>query len=230
MVIIYDFDGTLTPHSFPQYEVLQKCGYDDKKIKKVVINIMDSQKKSLYDAYFKVVDFILKDNDLEFNRNNICLGAESVVFNTGVLDFFENLKNKDIRHYVVSSGFEDYIRKTKIMSFLTDVYGTVINYKKDGYIIERLVTDEYKVQVIKQIISSSNSNHEDIIYIGDGLTDQYAFEYVHSIGGKTIFISKSKENNEQYISLNQLGIIDECFEPDFSTQKDIYQYIKTKIK
>ena len=32
MVIIYDFDGTLTPNSLPQYEILKKCGYDDKRL------------------------------------------------------------------------------------------------------------------------------------------------------------------------------------------------------
>ena len=29
--VVYDFDGTLTPYSLPQYEILKKCGYDDKK-------------------------------------------------------------------------------------------------------------------------------------------------------------------------------------------------------
>lgn len=32
MVIIYDFDGTLTPYSLPQYEILKKCGYDNETI------------------------------------------------------------------------------------------------------------------------------------------------------------------------------------------------------
>ena len=32
MIIIYDFDGTLTPNSLPQYEILKKCGYDDKRL------------------------------------------------------------------------------------------------------------------------------------------------------------------------------------------------------
>lgn len=28
-----------------------------------------------------------------------------------------------------------------------------------------------------------------IIYLGDGLTDKKAFEFVHSLGGKTVFIA-----------------------------------------
>lgn len=29
MIIIYDFDGTLTPYSLPQYETLCQNGYTD---------------------------------------------------------------------------------------------------------------------------------------------------------------------------------------------------------
>ena len=33
MIIIYDFDGTLTPYSFPKYQILKECGYDEIKFK-----------------------------------------------------------------------------------------------------------------------------------------------------------------------------------------------------
>ena len=32
MIAIYDFDGTLTPHSLPQYTILKQCEYTDKKL------------------------------------------------------------------------------------------------------------------------------------------------------------------------------------------------------
>ena len=32
MVIIYDFDGTLTPYSLPQYEIIKKCGYNEEML------------------------------------------------------------------------------------------------------------------------------------------------------------------------------------------------------
>ena len=32
MIIIYDFDGTLTPYSLPQYPVIKKCGYNDEML------------------------------------------------------------------------------------------------------------------------------------------------------------------------------------------------------
>ena len=32
MIVIYDFDGTLTPYSLPQYEIIKKCGYNEEKL------------------------------------------------------------------------------------------------------------------------------------------------------------------------------------------------------
>lgn len=32
MIIIYDFDGTLTPYSLQKYEILKQCGYTDETL------------------------------------------------------------------------------------------------------------------------------------------------------------------------------------------------------
>ena len=34
MIIIYDFDGTLTPTALPQYQILTNCGYSRRISKK----------------------------------------------------------------------------------------------------------------------------------------------------------------------------------------------------
>ena len=52
MIIIYDFDGTLTPYSLPQYEIIKKCGYNEEKlINRVAEELTNS--KGLYEAYYK---------------------------------------------------------------------------------------------------------------------------------------------------------------------------------
>lgn len=42
MILIYDFDGTLTPYSLPQYPILKQCGYTDaslmKRIEQEILN------------------------------------------------------------------------------------------------------------------------------------------------------------------------------------------------
>ena len=43
-IIVYDFDGTLTPFSLPKFEILEKCGMKDGAYNPLFLEL--SQKKS----------------------------------------------------------------------------------------------------------------------------------------------------------------------------------------
>ena len=65
MIIIYDFDGTLTPYSLPQYEILKKCGYDDDRLmERIKKEIQKGNAKEIYDAYYKCYIDILSENGI----------------------------------------------------------------------------------------------------------------------------------------------------------------------
>lgn len=231
MIIIYDFDGTLTPFPLPQYEILNQCGYDDKEMSNRVKKKMMEINISLYLSYFTSIKEILEENNKLFNKETICLGSQEVIFNEGVLAYFKcfNYPDTGIKHYIVTSGFKEYVESTSINKYVENVYGTTFK-EENGYYttIDTLVTDEYKVNIIKHI-QSLNPDFKNLIYFGDGLTDKYAFEYVHSIGGKTVFICSGGKNNPNYQELNKLGIIDECLEPDFSPKSSIHNFVKELI-
>ena len=125
---------------------------------------------------------------------------------------------------------DDYVEETEIRKFLDGVYGVTFKYQEDSSVdVEFLLTDEKKVDIIKKIQNENNVTN-DIIYFGDGLTDKFAFDYVHSIGGKTIFIASNEKSIVNYKKLNTNKIIDECFESDFSAYSKICKYIEAQIK
>lgn len=79
MIIIYDFDGTLTPYSLPQYEILHQCGYTDEILmKRINEELQEGNAVGLYDAYYKCYTDILRENRIEMSRDNICLGAKDI--------------------------------------------------------------------------------------------------------------------------------------------------------
>ena len=94
MIIIYDFDGTLTPYSMPQYEIIKKCCYDDNKLKKRISEVIKNKQIGLYKAYYKCYKDILKENNIDMNINNICIKADSVAFNKGVIEYFNKFQYK----------------------------------------------------------------------------------------------------------------------------------------
>ena len=95
MVIIYDFDGTLTPYSLAQYEILKKCGYTDAKLmERVEKEIKSGNAENFYDSWYKCYKEILHENELKMSKDNVCLGAENIIYNDGVVDFFDRLQSK----------------------------------------------------------------------------------------------------------------------------------------
>ena len=230
MVIIYDFDGTLTPYSLPQYEIIKKCGYNEEMLMNRIEEKLTNS-KSLYEAYYKCYIEILLENNILLTKANVCLGADKVEFNNGVIEYFKNFQSQTtgVKHYIVTSGIKDYVDKTVIRKLVAGVYGVTFNEENGIYKdIDMLLTDKKKVDFIKQV-QKDNQETNNIIYFGDGLTDGFAFEYVHSIGGKNVFIATKKESMETYKQLNVKGIIDKYFEPDFSMSSKLSKYIQTQI-
>lgn len=230
MVIIYDFDGTLTPYSLPQYEIIKKCGYNEEMLMNRIKEKLTNS-KSLYEAYYKCYIEILLENNILLTKANVCLGADKVEFNNGVIEYFKNFQSQTtgVKHYIVTSGIKDYVDKTVIRKLVDGVYGVTFNEENGIYKdIDMLLTDKKKVDFIKQV-QKDNQETNNIIYFGDGLTDGFAFEYVHSIGGKNVFIATKKESMETYKQLNVKGIIDKYFEPDFSMSSKLSKYIQTQI-
>ena len=189
-------------------------------------------------------DHIMKyGNNIIGNNNRIPLNGfinidkslfdlNKVKFNNGVIEYFKNFQSRKtgVKHYIVTSGIKDYVNKTVIGKYVDGVYGVTFNEENGIYKdIDILLTDKKKVDVIKHV-QKDNKETNNIIYFGDGLTDSFAFEYVHSIGGKNVFIATKNESMETYKKLNVKGIIDKCFEPDFSMDSELSKYIQTQIE
>lgn len=121
MIIIYDFDGTLTPYALPQYEILRQSGYTDESLmKRISTEIKNSNSVGLYDSYYKCYRDILRENGIVMSRDNICLGANRVQFNSGVVEYFRRFQSSKtgVKHYIVTSGIKDYVEETAISEFV----------------------------------------------------------------------------------------------------------------
>lgn len=233
MIIIYDFDGTLTPYSMPQYAVLKKCGYDDSKLTTRIKDLIEREKNlDLYLAYYKCYFDILTENGIEITKDNICLGAKDVIFNKGVVEYFKRFQSSitGVKHYILTSGVQDYVAETQIGKLVDGIFGVTFKEENGKYTsIDTLMSDKKKVDIIKHI-QNLNKKCKDFIYFGDGLTDKFAFEYMHSIGGKNVFIASSENSEANYKTINTRGIIDYYFQADFGLDSILSNFIKSQIE
>lgn len=150
----------------------------------------------------------------------------------GVEEYFKRFQSSSsgVKHYIVTSGIRDYVMETPISESVDGIYGVTFK-QEDGIFqgIDFMLSDEKKVDIIKKI-QSENKGTREITYFGDGLTDQLAFEYVHSIGGQNAFIASGERAQINYAKINANGIMNYYFEPDFGVDSEISQYMKKQVE
>lgn len=230
-IIIYDFDGTLTPVPTPNFEILEYVGIKNPTSNKVYIDMInkkiDEDNMNLYEAIYNTYLEVIKDANVKLTNDNISMGSNNFEYNNGVVEFLEYTKKVGIKNYIVSSSIKVLLDETKVASYFEDIYATTFNYddNKEAISIDYLLTDRKKVEVIKKILKDNNlDNCNNIIYIGDGLTDYYAMEYVEKNGGKSIYIYYDKLDKNMEVMKNK-NVVSLYTQADFRKNSEIYNYI-----
>lgn len=224
MTIFYDFDGTLTSNVYSVYPIVENCGVPLNDFYKEVL-----KGDNIYLSLCQVFSRILKSHNYAINSKNISYGADRVSLNPGVLEFLSYLNENRVDNIVLTSGFMEFVKKTPIAKHLKNIIGTRID--QDGNPIF-IVSDEAKSDIIKKYVTNNNLNGKDIVYIGDGFTDRFAFEYVTSIGGTSILVydsknEKDKKLREELLDSNTIRV---SFSKDFTKESDLFLYIKNLIE
>ena len=203
-IIIYDFDGTLTPYPITKIEVLERIGYEGgmmgSKFTNLVKNKMNLKGIDVYKACYEALLEVLSENDVPKTKESFKLGAENIEYNPGVYDFFNRNKNLNIINYIVSSGSKDFLDGIVIRGFFKEIYATTFKFDENDEAIEVdfLMSDKRKIEVIKNILIDNGIEDNDcrnVVYVGDGLTDLYAMEYIKNNGGKTIFVYQNEDDD-----------------------------------
>lgn len=237
-IIIYDFDGTLTPHALPKFEILEKSGLkygahnpcflelSKRKAQDEEIDLY----RAMYDTYFEII----RNAGFKLINENFSLGYDNVSYNSGVIEFLDMLYQNNIINYLLSSGVKVFLEKISISSYFKEIYATTFTYNQDyeanGF--EFLMSDKNKVIAIQEILRKngiSNENCSNIIYIGDGFTDYYAMKYVKNHGGTSIFVYKDF-NSKDMQDIKEKNVVDFYSKSDFSQDSELYNYIKKLCK
>jgi len=231
-IIIYDFDGTLTPYSIPKFGILEKCGFKDGTISLEFLDLvklnMKEDNSSLYDSFVKVLFNLIKENGFLLTEENITFGYDNLQYNKGVLEFFDMLQESGVKNYLLSSGFKVCLEKTVISKYFEKIYGTLFSYGENKEIngIADMVSDLCKQDKIKEILEKNNmKDTSEIIYIGDGLTDYYAMDYVKKNGGTSVLVY-SDENDFIINQMEEKGVVSVKFLADYSDDSDLTLFIK----
>lgn len=225
--IVYDFDGTLTPKPVPFFPILKDSGISEDTFYKKRSELKENGINDVYESWFKAFLKFVQESDLEYH--DVTKGADKIIFCEGVREWFDNLKkNSDtiFYHYIITSGIEEFLYASEISKNITKIFGTSFIHENGRLkAIEKLITDERKVDYIKKINVLHGREKNDcsnLVYIGDGLTDYYAMKFVFSNGGTSILVTPPNKSPEKKL----FAVSHFQCNADYRKEKELFNYIK----
>lgn len=226
-IIIYDFDGTLTPYPITTFKILEECGFvgggNNKELQHIVLTKMKEKNIDLYNSFYETILEIVENNGYSLTNDVLALGADEIEYNNGILEYFTVLKNMNVDNYIVSSSMKCFLDNTLVSKYFKKIYASTFKYKNNNIIgLENLITDDKKIDAIREIVS--NNNYNNVVYIGDGLTDLKAMKFIKDNGGISIFVG---ENIDDIKNRDDISFI---FKRDYSKDSDLFKYIINFLK
>lgn len=228
--IIYDFDGTLTPYSVPQYEIITKRQVTIPEFMNQVIQKAKQESRPLIQSYLMHYIEVIKKQGIPLTKENFCLGSENIQYNPGTMEFLQKNKQEKIKQLIITAGLEIYVKQTKIAPLVDGIYGSTFcqeKGKEDKILLS--MEKETKNKFIRQIVNEQGEG-KSIVYIGDGLTDKPAFQEMKKWGGTSIYVYHTKEDKINAEKLKEQKLIDYAFLADFTQGAELERWINSNTK
>ena len=273
IAVIWDFDKTLID-GYMQEPLFEEYNLDSKDfwsdVNEEIKQLTNEGKKVNKDTYY-LNYFIKKAQNGEFpglNNEKLKSYGEKLEYYKGIPEIFEKTKHMlesdskssyadfgiKVEHYIVSTGFAETIRGTKLMPFVESIWGCELNEKEINgekiineilYTIDNTTKTRAIFEINKGIGKLNNIDvnskiddelrrvrFENMIYIADGPSDIPAFSLIKKNNGNTFAVyPKGKEKEmKQAEKMREDGRIDMYAEADYSEQTTAYLWITSKIQ
>ena len=219
IAIVYDFDGTLTPQPMQEYTILPEIGIKNGKSfwDKVNKESAETNGEGIV-TYMRLMLEMSNSKHYPVTRERLKKLAAKIHYFPGVENYFKRINsyvkkhfNSDIelRHYIISAGLKEIISGTSLAKYFYKIFASEYYYDEYGAATfpNVIVNDTLKTQFIfrinkgKENLSENINLHmpehlrpipfQNILYIGDGLTDVPCMTVIRKNGGHAIAVYNS---------------------------------------
>ena len=227
IAIIYDFDGTLTPKTMQEYTLLPKLGVKSKSFWDEISQEVSKTGAETMMVYMRQLLDHAKNKNIRISKDEFLKMGRDIKYYSGVEKWFSNInsyirkisKNDvNIKHYIISAGHAEILEGISIKKYIKKIFASEYYYRRKVAVFPKIVvTDTTKTQFIfrinkgKEKLSQSINEHmpetdrpipfDNIIYIGDGMTDVPSMALIKKSGGHSIAVFK--KNNKEQIKISK---------------------------
>ena len=211
--LVYDFDKTLSQNNMQEYAFIPELGLAPEKFWSMCAALEQTHRMDSILAYMRTMLQEAHGKKL-LTRDAFHALGRSVALFEGVSDWFARINaygtrlGLSIEHYVISSGLQEIIEGTSIAKEFKEIYAASFCYDEKGVPIWPAMAVNYtsKTQFLFRInkgvldINEHQSLNEfmpdekrrvpfqNMIYLGDGMTDVPCMKLVKVNGGHSIAV------------------------------------------
>lgn len=259
IAMVYDFDGTLSPKPMQEYTVLPKIGMDANDFWDEVNACFQEERGEAMLTYMRLLLEKANEKHVPVGRQDFAAMGKDVEYFPGVEDWFERINafvakegkgQVQVEHYIVSAGLKEILEGISIYDRFAGIYASEYYYNRDGApkFPKLLITDTTKTQFLFRInkgkhdLTESINQHmewykrpvpfQNMIYIGDGLTDVPSMTVVQANGGHAMAVYKhaSGEALEACRELLEIGRVNFIAPADYSEHSPLESHTKTLLR
>ncbi len=231
IALVYDFDGTLIPKTMQDYTIIPRLKLRSDKFWSDIMEEAEATDGEVMMIYMRQLITRANSMNIKITKSEFKLMASKIEYFKGVFTWFDNinkyLKNNHKRikvaHYVISAGHHEILESAAIRKKLTNVFGSQYYFNEQGHATfpKVVVTDTAKTQFLfrinkgKEKVSDSINSHmpeelrpipfENMIYIGDGLTDVPSMALIKKQNGHAVSVYPRGSKKQKKVSNDLLA-------------------------
>ena len=212
--ILYDFDKTLCTTDMQEYAFIKNLDMTPEEFWGEAGRITKLYEMEKILSYMLVMIQKCKEKGIPLTEDYLRSCGENVELFNGVATWFDRINHfgkemgVNIEHYIISSGTYEIIQGTPIAKYFKKVFACRYVYDENGeavwpaHAINYTLKTQYIYRISKGVLDLTddyNLNREqdeslrriayqNMIYLGDGMTDIPCMKMVKERGGKSIAV------------------------------------------
>lgn len=256
VALVFDFDGTLTPQPMQEYTVLPEIGINrGKKFWDAVTKEAIKTGGEEIVTYMRLMIEMSKNKRYPVTPKVLKSLAKNINYYPGVQAFFKRIgtyvktqldEEVELRHYIISAGLKEIISGASIAKHFYKIFASEYYYNEYGEATfpKVIVNDTVKTQFIFRINKGKESLHENInlhmpmalrpipfqniLYVGDGLTDVPCMTVIRKNGGYAIAVYRPNDRKglrtcKELLKAERVNFIAEA---DYRKNKQLDRLVK----
>lgn len=254
IAIMYDFDKTLCAKDMQNYRFIPSLGIKVSEFWDYTNKVQLEEHMDSVLAYMYAAIKISKEKNIPLKRSRLEENGKGIDFFEGVTDWFSRINKYGgengvtIEHYVISSGMKEIIDGTQISREFKNIFACEYLYDENGNAVWPKTAVNYtnKTQFVyrinKGVLDVSNDDDlnrsmpddskripfQNMIYIGDGLSDVPCMKMMKSYGGKAIAVYQQLD--EKVKELLRKDRVDYIYPADYSENSGLDKTVKDIIR